>query len=62
MGLVMSITKLLNANRVEIAVRFTRAVKELKSAKPKTIAPIFSPLLDYSDVRAGALHKKRSEP
>tara|TARA_B100001057_G_scaffold82591_1_gene78176 strand:+ start:2861 stop:3160 length:300 start_codon:yes stop_codon:yes gene_type:complete len=99
----MSITKLLNANRVEIAVRitragtelgiktvqvyrvilnvpilgkliihfntskeatsrFTRAVKELKPAELKTIAPLFSFLLDYSDVKAGALHKKRAEP
>jgi len=62
MGLVMSITKETIANRVEIAVRFNRAVKELKSAKPKTIAPLFSPLLNYSDIRAGALHKKRLEP
>ena len=62
MGLVMSITKETIANRVEIAVRFNRAVKELKSEKPKTIAPLFSPLLNYSDIRAGALHKKRLEP
>jgi len=103
MGLVMSITKLLIANRVEIAVRiiragtelgirtvqvyrvslnvpilgkliihvntskeaisrFTQAVKELKPAEFKTIASLFSSLLNYSDVKAGALHKKRLEP
>lgn len=103
MGPVMSITQLLIANSVEIAVRiiragtelgiktvqvsrislnvpilgkliihfktrkgaisrFTRAVKEFKPAELKTIAPLFPSLLDYSDVRAGALHNKRLEP
>ena len=46
----------------EAISRFTRAVKELKAAELKTIAPLFSPLLNYSDIRAGALHKKRLEP
>ena len=46
----------------EAISRFTRAVKELKPAELKTITPLFSSLLDYSDVEAGALYKKRLEP
>ena len=42
--------------------RFTRAVKELKPAELKTIAPLFPLLLYYSDVRVGTLHKKWLEP